>query len=208
MTTSRPSNPPAMRVKASKHNHVTKSAPSFSDLGLVLRCVGVLADFWSSSLQLYAGIPQFPHRNMRTPVQSFSALFVSFLAHFLVTANPNPTPASPATRRFPKLRVDDGTPYALNLDAIAAAATRGSLSARLAAARATQQPAQESAPLNTVNFLYHESTASSSTTFRIQLFHRRSQMNPLRRNALRRSLARRRVHPSPGRSLRPSPKRS
>lgn len=80
--------------------------------------------------------------------------FLSFLAHFLVTANPNPTPASPATRRFPKLRVDDGTPYALDLDVISAAATRGSLSARLAAARATQKPAQESAPLNTVNFLY------------------------------------------------------
>ncbi|KAF7347565.1 hypothetical protein MVEN_01513000 [Mycena venus] len=60
--------------------------------------------------------------------------------------------APPATRRFPQLRVDDGTPYAPNLDDIAAKAAQGSLSARLAAARAagTQKPAQDSAlPITT-----------------------------------------------------------
>ncbi|KAF8215864.1 hypothetical protein K438DRAFT_2008120 [Mycena galopus ATCC 62051] len=57
-----------------------------------------------------------------------------------------------APRRFPQLRVDDGTPYTPNLDAMAANATPSTLSGRLAArlaAFAAEKPAEDSALPNT-----------------------------------------------------------
>ncbi|KAJ7269407.1 hypothetical protein B0H12DRAFT_1095649 [Mycena haematopus] len=71
--------------------------------------------------------------------------------------HPTPLDGSPAPRRFPRLRVDDGTPYAPNLGDIAANAAQGTLSARLAAARlAAENPAQESMLPNTATAVLHE----------------------------------------------------
>ncbi|KAF7337516.1 hypothetical protein MSAN_02224600 [Mycena sanguinolenta] len=70
-----------------------------------------------------------------------------------VSQEPVDPPASSdrSPRRFPRLRVDDGTPFAPNLGAIAANAAQGTLSARLAAARlaGSENPAQESTPPHT-----------------------------------------------------------
>ncbi|KAK7063950.1 hypothetical protein R3P38DRAFT_2821431 [Favolaschia claudopus] len=63
----------------------------------------------------------------------------------LETSAAPPNPTEPAKkhedfRRFPKLRVDDGTLYTPNMEAIAATASPNTLSARLAAARASAPP--------------------------------------------------------------------